>query len=120
MLPRSATLSALVLYWIVGTPGPVLAGAANVDAACIVKADQDPANWLTYGRTYSEQRFSPLKRINADDAGQLGLAWYADLDTERGHRYPSQRRSVQRRRSQGTAPRMQPNPREWPVSTPDA
>ena len=64
-----------------GFPAPP---PARVDAARIVKADQDPANWLTYGRTYSEQRFSPLKRITADNATQLGLAWYADLDTERG------------------------------------
>jgi quinohemoprotein ethanol dehydrogenase len=58
--------------------------AASVDATRIVAADQDPANWMTYGRTYSEQRFSPLARITADNAKQLGLAWYADLDTNRG------------------------------------
>jgi quinohemoprotein ethanol dehydrogenase len=81
---RSAAVSALVLCWVVGAAGPGLAAAANVDAARIVKADQDPANWLTYGRTYSEQRFSPSKRITADNATQLGLAWYADLDFERG------------------------------------
>jgi alcohol dehydrogenase (cytochrome c)/quinohemoprotein ethanol dehydrogenase len=57
---------------------------ANVDANRIVGADHDPANWLTYGRTYSEQRFSPLARITADNVKQLGLAWRADLDTSRG------------------------------------
>ena len=39
--------------------------------------------WVTHGRDDSEQRYSPLKQINADNAKQLGLAWYADL-TERG------------------------------------
>jgi quinohemoprotein ethanol dehydrogenase len=58
--------------------------AANVDAARITGADRDSANWMTYGRTYSEQRFSPLARITADNVKQLGLAWYADLDTDRG------------------------------------
>jgi len=58
--------------------------AANVDAARITGADQDPANWTTYGRTYSEQRFSPLSKITADNVGQLGLAWFADLETNRG------------------------------------
>ena len=58
--------------------------AANVDAARITGADRDPANWMTYGRTYSEQRFSPLSRITAENAKQLGLAWYADLDSNRG------------------------------------
>jgi quinohemoprotein ethanol dehydrogenase len=57
---------------------------ADVDAARILNADQQPGNWLTYGRTYSEQRFSPLKQINANNVGQLRLAWYYDLDTHRG------------------------------------
>ena len=57
---------------------------ASVDAKRMGNADRDAANWLSYGRTYSEQRFSPLSKINADNAKQLGLAWYADLDTNRG------------------------------------
>ena len=39
--------------------------------------------WLTHGRDDSEQRYSPLKQVNADTVSKLGLAWYADL-TERG------------------------------------
>ena len=41
--------------------------AANVDAARITGADRDSANSMTYGRTYSEQRLSPLARITADN-----------------------------------------------------
>ena len=36
-------------------------GIAGVDAAAITNADQAPGNWMTYGRTYTEQRFSPLQ-----------------------------------------------------------
>ncbi|HEY0938496.1 MAG TPA: PQQ-dependent dehydrogenase, methanol/ethanol family [Steroidobacter sp.] len=57
---------------------------ANVDDARLVGAQSDADNWLSYGRTYSEQRFSPLAQINADNVGQLELAWYHDLDTNRG------------------------------------
>ena len=57
---------------------------AQVDATRIVQADQDPGNWLTHGRTYSEQRFSPLAKIDAGNVKQLGLAWFVDLDTHRG------------------------------------
>jgi quinohemoprotein ethanol dehydrogenase len=57
---------------------------ANVSDARIVNAESEPGNWLTYGRTYSEQRFSPLQTINDSNAGRLGLAWYVDLDTHRG------------------------------------
>lgn len=54
----------------------------GIDGARIIKADG--GEWLSYGRTYDEQRFSPLDQINAGNVGELGLAWYADLDTARG------------------------------------
>ncbi|HUL41712.1 MAG TPA: PQQ-dependent dehydrogenase, methanol/ethanol family [Burkholderiales bacterium] len=63
-----------------GTAGTM----ADVNEARIINADRDPGNWTTYGRTYSEQRFSPLSQIMAGNATQLGLAWYADLDTDHG------------------------------------
>ena len=79
-------IMAFILYFTLGATKPAGAAefAANVDAARLAGADQDPANWMTYGRTYSEQRFSPLSRITADNVKELGLAWYADLDTNRG------------------------------------
>ncbi|HAT26733.1 MAG TPA: PQQ-dependent dehydrogenase, methanol/ethanol family, partial [Gammaproteobacteria bacterium] len=38
----------------------------QIDDARINNADSEPGNWLAYGRTYEEQRFSPLKQINKD------------------------------------------------------
>ncbi len=58
--------------------------AAQVDVTRIINADQDAGNWLSHGRTYAEQRFSPLDKINEQNVGQLGLAWSLDLDTHRG------------------------------------
>jgi quinohemoprotein ethanol dehydrogenase len=60
------------------------AKAADLDGARITNADREPGNWTSYGRTYSEQRFSPLKNINDQNAARLGLAWHFDLDTRRG------------------------------------
>jgi len=57
---------------------------AGVNGARIRNADQEPGNWMSHGRTYSEQRFSPLKLINDRNIGRLGLAWHYDLDTRRG------------------------------------
>ncbi|HWU02312.1 MAG TPA: PQQ-binding-like beta-propeller repeat protein, partial [Novosphingobium sp.] len=59
-------------------------GKITVDEAAILAGAEKGDNWLSYGRTYDEQRFSPLEQVNADNAGKLGLAWYADLDTARG------------------------------------
>ena len=42
------------------------------------------ANWLTHGRTYGEQRFSPLEQVNADNVRGLGLDWFFDIPTDRG------------------------------------
>lgn len=58
--------------------------AGSIDAKRLVAADADSANWLSYGRTYDEQRFSPLDQIDAANVPDLGLAWYADMDSARG------------------------------------
>ncbi|WP_136414985.1 PQQ-dependent dehydrogenase, methanol/ethanol family [Herbaspirillum sp. ST 5-3] len=60
------------------------AGPANVDAARIAASQKDGANWLSHGRTYAEQRYSPLAKINDHNVDRLGLAWFADLDNDRG------------------------------------
>ncbi len=58
--------------------------AAAVDEARLVAADAEPGAWMSYGRTYDEQRYSPLDQINQDNVQRLGLAWYAEVDTSRG------------------------------------
>ncbi len=40
--------------------------------------------WLSYGGGYDEQRFSPLDQVNTENVSNLGLAWFADMDTGRG------------------------------------
>ncbi|MCG8441042.1 MAG: PQQ-dependent dehydrogenase, methanol/ethanol family, partial [Caulobacterales bacterium] len=58
--------------------------AAAVDGARISAADAEPGQWMSHGRTYDEQRFSPLDEINTETISDLRLAWYLDLDTRRG------------------------------------
>ena len=58
--------------------------SAAVNARRIEQADNKPGEWMTHGRTYSEQRYSPLTQINANNVAKLGLAWSYDLKTERG------------------------------------
>jgi PQQ-dependent dehydrogenase (methanol/ethanol family) len=60
-----------------------MSSAASVNAARLI-ANNEPGSWLTTGGSYREQRFSPLDQINDTNVKQLGLAWYADIDTERG------------------------------------
>jgi len=66
-------------------PPPPSEGAAAVDGARIIGADREPGNWMSHGRTYAEQRYSPLDQINTANVKQLGLAWSYDTGGNRGH-----------------------------------
>jgi quinohemoprotein ethanol dehydrogenase len=44
-----------------------------------LRDDSDGQDWPGYGRTYGEQHYSPLNQINAQNIGQLKLAWYMEL-----------------------------------------
>ena len=63
---------------------PRAEGATGVDLERIINADAEPGNWLAHGRTYDEQRFSPLDQITAENIGELSLAWSTDTYTTRG------------------------------------
>ncbi len=57
-------------------------GRAGVDAKRIETAKA--SEWLTYGRNYDEQRFSPLDQVNKETVKRLGVSWWASFDTDRG------------------------------------
>jgi quinohemoprotein ethanol dehydrogenase len=54
-----------------------------IDDERIKNAAAEPGNWLSFGRTYEEQRHSPLTQINRETISDLGLAWYKDMGTNR-------------------------------------
>src|ERR1051326_7173867 len=88
MSKKLSRLSA-VPVWTLGLAVLALAGCGRsrttvVDDAALRAAESDPANWITYGHSYSEQRFSTLKQIDEQTVGKLGLAWSFDLATLRG------------------------------------
>jgi PQQ-dependent dehydrogenase (methanol/ethanol family) len=81
-------IGAASIVIMTGLAAPRSVSAASVDTQRLI-ASRSPENagqWMSYGRDYSEQRYSPLKLVNADNASQLGLAWFADL-SERGGSY---------------------------------
>jgi alcohol dehydrogenase (cytochrome c)/quinohemoprotein ethanol dehydrogenase len=57
------------------------AAAGAVTDERLRNAASEPGQWLTYGGTQDEQRFSRLTAIDKDNVAQLGLAWFADYDT---------------------------------------
>ena len=77
-------MSALVACTQKTAEAPKLETPAAVTKERILNADGEPGNWLSHGRTYSEQRYSPLSQITDQNVDQLGLAWHFDLGDTRG------------------------------------
>jgi quinohemoprotein ethanol dehydrogenase len=58
--------------------------AGDVSDARVASEAAAGDNWLLNGRTFDEQHFSPLKQINDQNAGTLGLAWSLDIESGMG------------------------------------
>ena len=92
--PATLTCALLALLLLAGcaqaggdiAAAPSPPGPAAVDTARLTAPDapHNVGNWMSYGRGWSEDRFSPLTQINDGNVSQLGLAWYDDLATMRG------------------------------------
>ncbi len=50
-----------------------IAAAATPQDRALLQADSDRDDWRLHGRTYDNQRFSPLTGINKDNVGKLAL-----------------------------------------------
>ena len=65
-----------------GTPSA--AAEPGPDDAQLRAADADRGEWLIYGRTYAETRYSPLDQIDEQSVARLSLAWTTPTGTTRG------------------------------------
>ena len=50
----------------------------------MLKADQDPLNWISLGGNFKQQHYSPLADITDENVSTLGLAWSYDARSRRG------------------------------------
>src|ERR1700686_1062285 len=76
----SLALTAVMLSaWL--TAGPQV---RKVDDTTLKHAGETGTEWLTYGLTQAETRFSPLNQINASTVKRLGLAWSHDAGSGGG------------------------------------
>src|SRR5215510_14729829 len=53
--------------------------ARRTDDAAIRNAGKTGEEWLTYGMTPGETRYSPLKQLDTTNVSRLGLAWSYDI-----------------------------------------
>jgi quinohemoprotein ethanol dehydrogenase len=76
MLSKIARLAALMFAGLV-VACPV--GAETKVDDDLLTREPSGAQWAGYGRTFDEQRYSPLRQIDAGNVSRLGLAWSLDL-----------------------------------------
>ena len=67
-----------------GSPLHIAKVVGAVQDKKIATIEDNSGDWLTYGRNYGEERYSPLGQITKENVGQLGLAWSLNLGTKRG------------------------------------
>lgn len=84
LLSSWSGVALLALAPACGTGDQPAPGPANVDGSRLVFADREPENWMAHGRTYDEQRFSPLEQIDSRNVARLGLAWSYKIEIDRG------------------------------------
>ena len=77
-------VAAWIFLPVVFILGSCSSGPKPLDDSRLRDTDQETSNWLMYGRTYDDHRFSPLNQINEQTVGKLGLAWSRELGTTRG------------------------------------
>ena len=56
---------------------------ASVEDLAIAN-EENISEWLAYGKTHNERRFSPLEDINIKNVAELGVEWYLDLPNDVG------------------------------------
>ena len=79
------TLTSLTAAALLGLSSLAIAQpAAQVTVVNEQSIANPDAEWLSYGRDYQEQRFSPLDKVNRDNVDELDLAWSFKFETARG------------------------------------
>src|SRR6187399_762185 len=66
---------------LLGSLGTLFGQARQVDDSALKNAGRSTSDgdWLTYGLTPGETRFSPLKMIDASNVKRLGLVWSYEM-----------------------------------------
>lgn len=86
MAPSPAPMPAVLRRAVACLALPVAAAGAQsaaTDSARLVRPA--PGEWVTHGRTYDNQRYSPLTQVNRGTVNRLGLAGIYQLNVDRAH-----------------------------------
>lgn len=75
-------MSVLIGLFLLASCGNETQHSTYGDAA--IADEEQTSDWLAYGRTHSEQRFSPATDINTGNVSDLRVDWFIDLPNDVG------------------------------------
>src|ERR1700722_7075395 len=81
----AGAIIALGLAATIAAQQPALKVDSNILKNAGTPRDALAGDWLSYGRTQGETRYSPLKQIDASNVNRLGLSWTYTLGAGGGH-----------------------------------
>jgi quinohemoprotein ethanol dehydrogenase len=85
MRVRKLTVFFLSLIGLILATWIVFGQTRRVDDLTLRNAGKTGDEWLTYGLTPGETRYSPLKQIDTGNVGRLGLTWSFELGSGGGN-----------------------------------
>ena len=85
MRARNTTVFVLSLVGLILATWVMVGQTRRVDDLALKNAGKTGEEWLTYGMTPGETRYSPLKQIDSTNVSRLGLAWLYELGAGGGN-----------------------------------
>src|SRR5262252_5548183 len=79
MRARKTTVFVLSLLGLILATWVMVGQTRRVDDLALKNAGKTGEEWLTYGLTPAETRYSPLKQIDTGNVSRLGLTWSYDV-----------------------------------------
>ena len=85
MRARKTTVFVLSLLGLILATWVMVGQTRRVDDLALKNAGKTGEEWLTYGLTPGETRYSPLKQIDSTNVSRLGLAWLYEVGSGGGN-----------------------------------
>jgi quinohemoprotein ethanol dehydrogenase len=85
MRARKTTVFVLSLVGLILATWVMVGQTRRIDDLALKNAGKTGEEWLTYGMTPGETRYSPLKQIDTTNVSRLGLAWLYEVGSGGGN-----------------------------------
>jgi quinohemoprotein ethanol dehydrogenase len=85
MRARKTTVFVLSLVGLILATWVMVGQTRRIDDLALKTAGKTGEEWLTYGMTPGETRYSPLKQIDTTNVSRLGLAWLYEVGSGGGN-----------------------------------